>query len=578
MIYLENHQLLLSGNKMKKDKENQYKKWSHDELVNEIIRLQSKKKFGLVWDQKDENIIQDCVQNYPTLVEKKTKRINSDQDKNHNFLIEGDNFHSLYTLSFTHKNKIDIIYIDPPYNTGARDWKYNNDYVDSEDPYRHSKWLSMMYSRLYLAKNLLKDDGVLICTIDFNEQERLGLLLEDLFVSYEIKCITIVHNPSGTQGLNFSNSNEYAYFVFPKGGKYIADEIRDKGTVSPFRDWGDETSLREGGKNCFYPIYVKDNKILDFGDVCEDDFKPSANETNKEGITAVYPIDNSGTERKWRFARQSVEEIKDELFCQNNKDTNFIEIKRNKNKYNYKTVWDSPKFFANNHGTQLLNRILKDKFPYPKSLYAVMECIKAAEYNKKDALILDFFAGSGTTGHAVLELNKLDNQNRNFILCTNNENKICSNITYPRLKKVINGYKDLKDGKSIKGIKANLVYLKEKFTKKDNTDSEKRNLAEEMIPLICLKEDAYDEIKSNRSYYFYEGKKNNIGILLDFEKLPHFKDFISNSKKTFILYIFSLSEDDFQDEFRDIKNIDKIISIPDSLISLYRRLEKNDYS
>jgi hypothetical protein len=120
--------------------------------------------------------------------------------------------------------------------------------------------------------------------------------------------------------------------------------------------------------------------------------------------------------------------------------------------------------------------------------------------------------------------------------------------------------------------------LKEKLTKKDNTDSEKRNLAKEMIPLICLKEDAFNQIECSRSYYFFEGKKNNIGILLDFEKLPRFKDFLSNSKKNFTLYIFSLSEDDFQDEFRDIKNIDKIISIPDSLISLYRRLEKNDYS
>lgn len=564
---------------MSKDKKNQYQEWTKDELISEVNRLRRKKKFGLVWEQKNEIIIQECIDKYPTLVEEKSKKITSDPDKDNNFLIEGDNFHSLYTLSFTHKNKVDIIYIDPPYNTGARDWKYNNDYVDKEDPYRHSKWLSMMYSRLYLSKNLLKDDGILICTIDFNEQERLGLLLEDIFSSHEIKCITIVHNPAGTQGLNFSNTNEYAYFVYPKEGKRISNEIReDFEDKRNFRDVTGESSKRAAGKNCFYPIYVRENEIIGFGEICPSNFHPKVNEIQDDGSIAVYPVDPNGVERKWRFARNAVEEIKSQLKVNYIKTRDIFDIQRVKNEFNYKTVWNSPKFSANNHGTQLLNRILEDDFPYPKSLYAVMECIKAAEFGKKDALILDFFAGSGTTGHAVLELNKLDNQNRSFILCTNNENKICSKITYPRLKKVIKGYKDLKDGKSIKGIKANLIYLKENFTKKDNADSEKRRLAEEMIPLICLKEGVFDKIESNRSYYFFEGKKNNVGILLDFEKLPHFIDYISNSKKTFTLYIFSLGDDDFHDEFRDLKNIDKIISIPDSLVSIYRRLEKNDYS
>ena len=184
---------------------------SKESLIKEIERLKKelkkKKKYGLVWEEKPEEVVEMCKTKLPVLKEVKNKEIITDKDKPVNLLIEGDNYHALSVLNYTHAKKVDVIYIDPPYNTGARDWKYNNNYVDINDAWRHSKWLSFMSHRLRLLKNLLSPNGVLICTIDHNEQEALGLLLKELFPSKEITCVTIIHNPSGIQGKNFSYNN-----------------------------------------------------------------------------------------------------------------------------------------------------------------------------------------------------------------------------------------------------------------------------------------------------------------------------------------------------------------------------------
>jgi adenine-specific DNA-methyltransferase len=177
-----------------------------EKLKAEIERLKrelkKRKKYGLVWEDKPEEVVEMCKEKLPVLKEVKDKEIITDKDKPVNLLIEGDNYHALSVLNYTHAGKVDVIYIDPPYNTGARDWKYNNDYVDINDAWRHSKWLSMMAHRLQLAKNLLKENGVFICAIDENEFYRLGLLLEDIFKGFEIHCITIVHIV-GSKGIIF---------------------------------------------------------------------------------------------------------------------------------------------------------------------------------------------------------------------------------------------------------------------------------------------------------------------------------------------------------------------------------------
>ena len=394
------------------------------------------KKYGLVFEEHREEIDEVLATHTPVMTEQSDLYI--DNGGQMNFLIEGDNLASLKLLEKTRKGKIDLIYIDPPYNTGASNWIYDNDYVDGNDLFKHSKWLSMMHSRLTLAKNLLTDKGVLICAIDENESATLRLLLDDIFgADYEYNCITIIHNPRGIQGKNFSYTNEFAYFVIPKGDKIIGERHLSDDEIywSPLRNWGSE-SLRTDARNCFYPIIVNDDKIIGFGDVSPNDYHPKKNELLEDGSIAVYPIDAKGVERKWRYARQSVEGILDYLAVK--KTRGVYDIKLGKTFGTYKTVWSDPKYDANGYGKQLLNSILPNcSFDFPKSLWNVYDCLYSVVAKKSDATILDFFAGSGTTGHAVMKLNAEDGGNRKFILCTNNENNICRDVTYERIKRVI---------------------------------------------------------------------------------------------------------------------------------------------
>lgn len=228
-----------------------------------------------------------------------------------NLIIKGNNLLALHTLKEEFAGQVKLIYIDPPYNTGGLGdtFTYNNSF-------KRSTWLTFMYNRLIAAKDLLRKDGVLIVAIDENEQPHLGVMLKEFFKDYEVHCITIVHNPRGVQGTNFSYTHEYAFFVVPKGKKLIGNRIIDESEIdySNLRNWGGE-SLRSDAKNCFYPIVVdpKTSEIIEFGEVCEDDFHPSKREIIKDGKVYIYPIDNDNIERKWRYARQSVEKIKDLL-------------------------------------------------------------------------------------------------------------------------------------------------------------------------------------------------------------------------------------------------------------------------
>ena len=187
-----------------------YSEWSKQNLIDEVKKLKKRKKYGIVWEDKPETVATLCKEKLPVLTEDESKEIETDKGKPVNILIEGDNYHALSVLNYTHKGKVDVIYIDPPYNTGAKDWKYSNDYVDINDSYRHSKWLSMMEKRLCLAKNLLKDNGVLICAIDDNEFHHLGCLFEEIFNGWETHCITIVHNPRG-ESIIINDKDKYEY-------------------------------------------------------------------------------------------------------------------------------------------------------------------------------------------------------------------------------------------------------------------------------------------------------------------------------------------------------------------------------
>ena len=328
-----------------------------------------------------------------------------------NLIIKGNNLLVIASLLKRYEGRVKCVYIDPPYNpvSKANTFAYNN-------TFNRSTWLVFMKTRLEIAKRFLTNDGVLIVAIDKNEQPRLQMLIEEIYPEYDVDCITIIHNPRGTIGTNFSYTHEFAIFVTPKGQKTICDRTlpADEIDWSPLRNWGSE-SLRTDAKNCFYPIIVKDEKIIGFGDVSDDSFHPTS-QTEKHGEEFyVYPIDKKGVERKWRYARQTVEPIFDLLRVK--KAGTGYDIEIGKNFSVYKTVWTESKFDASVNGTQLLKSIVPNTvFSYPKSLYTVMECISSVVKTDKDALILDFFGGSGTTGHAVMEINKIDNGNRHFIL------------------------------------------------------------------------------------------------------------------------------------------------------------------
>lgn len=356
---------------------------------------------------------------------------NLDEETN-GLLIHSDNFQALNTIENRYMHEIKSIYIDPPYNAKSSEIMYKN-------TYKHSSWLSLMNDRLRISKKLLNDKGVITVAIDENEQQKLGMLIENIYSEHKIDLISIVHNPSGKQGENFSYTHEYAYFAYPTGGRFIGMQERSKeeSDIRNFRDVTGDDSLRYAGANCFYPIYIKDNKVIGFGDVCDNNYHPeNINIKEENGVIAVYPIDPQGIERKWRFARQTVEDIKDELIVNYLPQRNVYDIQRVKNKFNFKTSWNDSKYSANNHGTQILNNIMgKEVFSYPKSINTVTDCLIASTNEEKNVYILDFFGGSGTTAHATINLNKKDSGDRKYILVEMGE--YFDIVTKRRIQKVI---------------------------------------------------------------------------------------------------------------------------------------------
>lgn len=372
------------------------------------------------------------------------------EDVTDGLLIQGDNFQALNLLQDRYREKARCIYIDPPYNTESNSILYKN-------TFKHSSWLSLMADRLSIASHLTLNDAVHVVAIDEHEQERLGLLLEAIFPDLEKTCVTVIHNPGGTQSGNFKRSNEYAYFVYPaESGAVGLKEREDPNTwdVRPLRDVSKGNHLREDAKNCFYPIIVEDGEVVGFGEVCDDHFHPSsANIPRPDGKLEIYPIDAGGNERKWTFARQSVESIKGELHVEYNSSRGIYDVIRTKKSFNPKTAWTQKKYNSNTHGSKFLNNILgSNSFDFPKSIYNVLDCIKITTHNNPRSLVVDYFAGSGTTGHAVMHLNREDNGDRRYVLVE--MGKHFETVIKPRLMKVAfsskwkNGIPQVQNGQS----------------------------------------------------------------------------------------------------------------------------------
>lgn len=552
-----------------------------EKLLTEIDRLKKelkkRKKYGLVWEEKTEDVVEMCKEKLPVLKEVKDKEIITDKSKPVNILIEGDNYHALSVLNYTHEKKIDVIYIDPPYNTGARDWKYNNNYVDGNDAYRHSKWLSMMEKRLGLARDLLNRDGVLIITIDDNELCSLGLLLEQIFPNKERATVVIKYNPAGTARNGFSRNHEYALFLLNPG-----QEIEKKTAPSDVRDQNlrrhGNGANRKDSPTMFYPILVdkKTLKVIGVGDVPRSDFHPKAQMIEKDKYYEIWPLDDKDKEKRWYYGKERVRSKGDEELSSkwvNNRLHVYFHTD-NLSEQKYSSVWVGSEYDAGAHGGSLVRDIIEREFPFPKSLYAVMDCLNSIVRDRKDATVLDFFAGSGTTAHAVLELNKEDGGNRQFILCTNNENNICTDVCYPRVGKVIKGYKNSK-GEKVNGLGGNLKYFKTDFVNAELTDGNKVKLTMQAVEMLCIKEETFEKVLDKEEYKLFKNRDHYTGIVFDQLAIPEFKKVVGKIPDSLSVYVFSLGEDTFDEEFKDLGNKVKLSPIPEAILRVYRRIFKN---
>lgn len=342
-------------------------------------------------------------------------------------LIHGENFQALNLVQARHQGTFGCIYIDPPYNAKTSEILYKN-------TYKHASWLSLMGDRSHVAQSLMREDGVFVCAIDENEQERLGLLFDSLFPSDERVCVSVVHNPRGIQGAGFSYTHEFAYFLHRRGlslGLKALDDSKSK----PLMKTGSE-SERSSGKNCFYPIFVRDGVVIGFGDVPPDEWHPDAAVRRKQdGVAEVWPISSTdGLERKWRYARQSIEAVAEQLEVRPGRDGAPV-VYLAKDYESYRTVWNDAEFNAAEHGSTLLRNILGDvgEFSFPKSIWTVWHSLKVARIDDGGA-VLDFFAGSGTTAHAVINLNREGGERRRFMLVEMGD--YFDTVLLPRIKKV----------------------------------------------------------------------------------------------------------------------------------------------
>ena len=457
--------------------------------LGEIEKELKSKKYGLVWEEHEEAVDVQMKTQIPVFTEVKEREICADENGAYNFLLEGDNLHSLYLLEKTHKGKIDVIAIDVPYNTGNKDFIYDDSYVVKEDGYHHSKWLSFMKKRLEIAQKLLSENGVIFINIDDIEHAQLKLLCDEIFGETNFISSIPWHNRTSMQNdTDISVNHEYilAYAKYRRpDNRRLKDSNRSK--------WKALKGFT------FIPKEVDKSKFSNPDNDPRGLWKADPFDAPNIRPNLTYPITNPVTGeqhlppkgRHWRISPEKfASALADNriIFGKNGKGRPQMKIFYNEVSYKgaVPDSWfDAHIFGTSTQGKKELLNILSDAeqvFSTPKPTQLYIELLKMSSF--KNATILDFFAGSGTTGHAVMELNKQDGGHRKFILCNNNENKICEEMTYQRLKTVITGKRA--DGSEYsEGIPANLKYFKTDFVDKDSEDlsDELLNHIKEMIEL-----------------------------------------------------------------------------------------------
>lgn len=562
--------------------------------------LRENKTYGLVWEDKPEDVEERLRDELPILTEVPERAIISeDKDAPNHILIEGDNLEALATLAYTHEGKIDVIYIDPPYNTGNKDFIYNDSYVDKEDSYRHSKWLSFMSRRLKIAKKLLSDRGVIFISIDDNEQANLKLLMDDTNFFGEKNFIAIlprITKASGKTTDKIAQNHDYILL-------YAKDSSKCTITGLPHDDEGyknvDEF-YKERGK-------FKLNQTLDYDSLSYSD---SLDYPIKIGNDIFYPGGNyenfkkrkSGNHKRadwaWRWSKDLFD------FGYNN---GFIVVKSGKNgkriytktyqKVNIEKINNSYKIvekdrlkpiqsiqlidnrFSNDNAKKELQNILGESlFDYPKPtsiMYYLLQAIPNCEY------VLDFFAGSGTTLHATMQLNAEDGGHRQCILVTNNENNICETVTYKRNRRVIQGYINAKDEEITGLMKNNLRYYRTGFVGRSRSMQNMRKLVNLATDMLCIKENLYTEQNTfggQKTYknvfrYFDDGKKQILVIYRE-EAIDELVDIIYDMdiSQPIKVYVFSPSEDPWEGSFDDVSDKVELCALPQAIYNTYRRI------
>lgn len=534
--------------------------------------LRENKTYGLVWEDKPEVVEERLRDELPILTEVPERTIISeDKDAPNHILIEGDNLEALATLAYTHEGKIDIIYIDPPYNTGNNDFIYNDSYVDKEDSYRHSKWLSFMSRRLRIAKKLLSDYGVIFISIDDNEQADLKILCDSIFMPSNFCGQFIWRKKSGGGQTDRYFVTEHEYIlVYQATNKFCWKDIQieksrknykyqdEKGSYNLIKleKWG-SSAHKEDRPSMYFPIKNPDGE----------DF---------------YPVAPDGKAGRWRVGVKKMQTlIKDNLIEWKNgipyeKDyysETEVKTKTQKSRsilYNVGETGD---------GSNLLTNIFREKdvFQNPKPLSLIKELISHNSAN----YILDFFSGSGTTLHATMQLNAEDGGNRQCILITNNENNICENITYKRNQLVINGYTDL-NNEEVPGLtKNNLRYYRTGFVGRSRSMQNMRKLVNLATDMLCIKENLYTEQNTfggQKTYknvfrYFDDGKKQMLIIYRE-EAIDELVDIIydMNIPQPIKVYVFSPSEDPWEGSFDDVSDKVELCALPQAIYNTYRRI------
>ena len=519
---------------------------AQQELLDLIKSYESRKKYGLVWedDKTREHFEYDNNLIIPVLDEIKTLRINTNEFDGSNFLIEGDNFYALNILRYTHQGKIDLIYIDPPYNTGNKDFKYNDAFVDKEDTYRHSKWLSFMSKRISLAKELLSDTGVIFVSIGDDEQANLKLLMDSIFGENNFVDLFLWNKTQTPPSLSHKSRNNIDYILC-----YEKKKNRNK-YFAKLSQNSDAPLLNKGNgvrDLSFPPNSVKFN-------IPDGVYKPekkSGVHLKTQCIVKNGLNQNSFTlsgEFKWGPENLEKEISLGTYFLIKSKNFSIRYQKVNSRVSDMvpnKLIDGSFNVGTNEEASSHMKRMGLN-FSYPKPVSLIKFLINMTTRDNKSAVILDFFAGSGTTGEAVLQLNKEDSGKRTFILVTNNEENICKDVTYPRIKMAMNGFED-PSGNAIEGLGGSLNYLIIKFVKKTlSSDEMKIRITDNCVDLLCFRESAFNEVQiKNDDFRIFQRNYMCVGIYtsFDYSSVEVFKSELKKIDGQKKAYIFSFDNE-----------------------------------